>query len=265
MDASLFILLPTADDVLNMELTEESMRKMMDPLMTVKVYARKSCISLRIFFDSDNIVRFMEDAGAVVDEGTYLKRPSTVLKSFISSCSTDLRKVSLLDGACSYVRWDTVRNEVDTDASIVVKSAFESLSATCVLSLTRGVPTDYYMVSLIKDRQYQGGLPELKNIPLFFSAVECIEWMSSLVDGHFSLIGNKDFIPTNYKWGHQTMFRRKDDGTYWYFDYFHKDNKVHYEVFNTEGYHLGEASKDGILQEGTKDSNKSISEILHGK
>ncbi len=84
-------------------------------------------------------------------------------------------------------------------------------------------------------------------------------------DGHFSLIGNREFERTNYRWVHQTMFKKTSDNSYWYFDYFHRDNKIHYEVFNEDGDHLGEASAAGVLQPGTADRNKSIADILHGK
>lgn len=265
MEASLFMLLPTGVEVLELELTEDALKQMMSPLMTVKDFARQNGIDLRIYFDGDNIKQFMQDVGGIIENGHYLDKPSTIIRNFVSSCSTDVRNTVLLDGSCSYIRWDTVSCGIDANAPEVVKSAYESPSAPCVLSLAQGVPTDYYLVSLIKDRQYQGNLPELKNIPLFFSVCECIEWLSSLTDGHFSLTGNREFERTHYKWGHQTMFRKIADSSYWYFDYFHKDNKIHYEVFNEDGDHLGEASADGVLLPGTADNKKSISDILHGK
>ena len=134
-----------------------------------------------------------------------------------------------------------------------------------MLSLSPGIPTDYKQVTIIKDRTYDDGRPELKNIPLFFSAEECIEWMSALLDGHFSLIGNQDYRPTTMKWGKQRIYQRIEDGNYWYFDFYHRENKIHYEVFDVAGSHLGEANAEGALVVGTADAKKSISKILHGK
>ena len=45
MDASLFILLPTGDEVIGLPLTEEGLRDLVAPLMTVKEYARQNDIN----------------------------------------------------------------------------------------------------------------------------------------------------------------------------------------------------------------------------
>lgn len=264
MEASLFILLPEGNSVLDIPQTKEALRSLFAPLMCVKEYAREKGISLRIFFDLENIIRFKADAGEVVDDGTSLDKPVSILRNFVSSHSTDVNKRPLLDAACSYIRWDTVTCRADVDAPLIVKSAFESPGAPCVLSLSPKAPTDYFKVTLIKDRAFRDGLPELKDIPLFFSANECMEWLSSLLEGHFSLIGNKAFIPTSYHWNNQRIFEKIEDSTYWYFDFYHRENKIHYEVFNSEGDHIGEASEGGLLKENTADKTKSIRHILHG-
>lgn len=264
MEASLFILLPEGNAVLDVPQTKEALCSLFAPLMRVKEYAREKGISLRIFFDLENIIRFKADVGAVVDDGTSLDKPVSILRSFVANHSTDVNKKQLLDAECSYIRWDTVTCTADADAPLIVKSAFESPGAPCVLSLSPKTPTDYYKVTIIKDRAYRDGLPELKDIPLFFSADECIEWLSSLLEGHFSLIGNKAFIPTSYHWNNQRIFEKIEDGSYWYFDFFHRENKIHYEIFNHEGDYVGEASEDGQPIGGTADNNKSIRHILHG-
>lgn len=265
MNASLFILLPVEDAVLNIPQTKEAWNELFAPLLHVKEFARTKGIELRIFFDQENIVQFKADAGIVVDDGSYLDRPSKILRQFIGSNSSDVQKTQLVDAECSYIRWDTLTCKMDVNTPLVIKSAFESPGSPCVLSLSPIVPADYYQVSLIKDRAYCEELPELKNIPLFFSADECVEWLSSLLEGHFSLIGNNAFIRTSFHWNNQCIFKKVEDGTYWYFDFFHRENKIHYEVFNNEGDHMGEASKDGMLMEGTQDKNKSIRNILHGQ
>lgn len=213
MDASLFILLPTGDEVIGLPLTEEGLRDLVAPLMSVKKYARQNGINLRIFFDKDNVKRFKTDVGGVVDKAAYLSKASVILRNFVSSNSTDVQKNAILEGNYNYIRWDTIECMAHQDVALVVKSAFESPGAPCVLSLSPGIPTDYKQVTIIKDRTYDDGRPELKNIPLFFSAEECIEWMSALLDGHFSLIGNRDYRPTTMKWGKQRIYQRIEDGT----------------------------------------------------
>ena len=264
MEASLFFLLPEGDAILDIPQTKEALVSLFAPLFRIKEFARIQGIDLRIFFDKENIIRFKSDTEQLAEDGTYLNHPITILRNFLGSHSINVNQKPLLDAECSYIRWDTITCTADADAPLVVKSAFESPNAPCVLSLSPKIPTDYYMVSLIKDRAYCENLPELKKIPLFFSADECIEWLLSLLDNHFSLIGNNAFIPTTYHWNNQRIFEKTADRTYWYFDFFHRENKIHYEVFNHEGVHLGEATAGGQLVDGTADNSKTIRHILHG-
>lgn len=81
MDASLFILLPTGDEVIGLPLTEEGLRDLVAPLMSVKKYARQNGINLRIFFDKDNVKRFKTDVGGVVDKAAYLSKASVILRN----------------------------------------------------------------------------------------------------------------------------------------------------------------------------------------
>lgn len=263
-EASLFILLPNGNEVYDMSLDKETLRDMMTPLMQIKTFASAHDIRLRIYYDIDNITTFMRDAEDIVDDGTYLNRPSSVLRNFISSQSTDVQKKKLLEAECCYIRWDSLTDTSTPDVPLIIKSAYESPEAPCVFSLSSNVPTDYHIVSIIKDRQYREGLPELRNIPLFYSEIACIEWMSSWLDGHFSLIGNESFEPTHYRWIKQRIYRKHSDGNYWYFDFFHRENRIHYEVFDEAGKHIGEAAENGEMIPDTRDENKSISQILHG-
>ena len=264
MDVSLFLFLPVEDAVLDIPPTKEALSKLFTPLLQLKSFAKMQGISLKIFFDQENILQFKADLGEVLDDGSYLDKPSTLLRHFVGSHSSDVNKTQMLDSDCSYIRWDTLTCTTDANVPLVIKSAFESPEATCVLSISHKQPDDYFIVSIIKDRAYREGLPELKKIPLFFSADECVEWLSSLLHGHFSPLGNSDFIRTSFHWNNQSIFKRISDGSFWYFDFFHRENKIHYDVFDQKGDHLGEASVDGYLMEGTKDKTKSIRHILHG-
>lgn len=93
MDASLFILLPTGDEVIGLPLTEEGLRDLVAPLMSVKKYARQNGINLRIFFDKDNVKRFKTDVGGVVDKAAYLSKASVILRNFVSSTAPMFRRM----------------------------------------------------------------------------------------------------------------------------------------------------------------------------
>lgn len=52
------------------------------------------------------------------------------------------------------------------------------------------------------------------------------------------------------------IYKEEQTGNYWYADYFHKDNKFHFEVFNPQKIHLGEADLEGKLIPNSADSKK---------
>lgn len=264
MEASLYLLLPVEKGVLDIPLTYDALCSMFSSLINVKVFAKKENINLRIFYDKENISQFMADARTVVDDGAYLNKPYLMLQEFVSKASTEVHEADILDPSCCYARWDTITCGIDVDAPLVVKCAFESPTVTCVLSLSPLIPTEYYLVSIIKDKIFGEGLPKLKSVPLFFNADNCVQWLSSQLDGRFSLLRGSVFQRTHFRWNNQSIFKKKSDDTYWYLDYFHRDNYFHYEVFNRDGVHLGEASSEGQLIAGTNDPSKSISHIIHG-
>lgn len=265
MEAAVFILLPEGSDIVDMVSKEGELESRLSSWMQVKQFARNQGVGIRVFYDLRNINAFIDGMNFILDDGAYPQKPVFVLKNFISSCSTNVQMTSLLDSGASYIQWDTKTLSSNPDVAVVVKNAFEESGNVCILSLQRGVPTDYYQVSIVKDREYQGMLPELKNIPLFFSGDSCIEWILSLQGGKFSLRDNPGFLRTAFHWNNQQVYKKADDGTYWYFDWFHKDNIIHYEVFDGNGEHIGIATESGVFQEGTAEKDKSISHLLHGR
>lgn len=74
----------------------------------------------------------------------------------------------------------------------------------------------------------------------------------------FSLDDKRRFSKTNMIHEKQAIYREIGTGYYWYNDYFHKDNKAHFEVFDAQGLHLGEASMEGILDLSKRDARKRI-------
>ena len=264
MDVALYILFPEDDDVISLASDKEKLRAIVNSLVAVKKFALQHNLSLKIYYDSENVERFKTDVGSIVDDGAYMGTPMNILRAFVGMTSKDVKNCAVIDASFSYSLWDTMTCMTHPDAPIVIKSAFEATFEPCVLSLGEKIPTDYYQVSIIKDRAYTEYMPKLRSIPLFFAAEECITWLMSFICNDFSLTDKMYFEPTAYRWGKQRIYRKIEDSSYWYFDYFHKDNKIHYEVFGAEGIHLGEAGEDGHLIPDTAKEGRSISKILHG-
>lgn len=66
---------------------------------------------------------------------------------------------------------------------------------------------------------------------------------------------NSIYLPTK-----QRVYREIRTGNYWYFDAYHKN---HYEVFDSNDNHLGEASLDGIIDYTKADKSRSIKSLLN--
>ncbi|MGN0739555.1 MAG: hypothetical protein ACI4LX_05230 [Treponema sp.] len=74
----------------------------------------------------------------------------------------------------------------------------------------------------------------------------------------FSLSDKTRFRKTNFFHEKQAIYQDLQTGYYWYNDYFHKDNKAHFEVFDKTGNHIAEASMSGTIDYSKADSNKHI-------
>jgi len=71
----------------------------------------------------------------------------------------------------------------------------------------------------------------------------------------FSLKNTTLFIKTTKIQQGQSVFREISANRYWYLDNFHK---THYEVFDSQGKHIGIANLDGSIDASKKDNTKTI-------
>lgn len=104
--------------------------------------------------------------------------------------------------------------------------------------------------------------PHLKNFPQHFVKVPCFCNFQDLIDYAisenifpFALENNTDFQKTNRQFQGKTIYKEKKNNRYWYLDNLHKN---HYEVFDCNGRHIGEADLEGNLDTSKKDNNKKI-------
>ncbi len=111
-----------------------------------------------------------------------------------------------------------------------------------------------YKVLSQNKKQQQG---QLKNI---FN--ENIDALKLKIIKKFSLDDKSLFQKTNsiYTPTKQRVYREIRTGYYWYFDAYHKN---HYEVFDSNNKHLGEASLDGIIDYSKADATKSIKSLIN--
>lgn len=218
-----------------------------------------------LYYDSGNISSFLQAADGFID-APYLAGIGNQLQSIVSNKSKNintpyLRKVNHVYGnwsndlnvICSpFVFSEAAEAELDTDVEkkVICICLGNAISQTDILHV-------------IRDYNKGASDPVIISLTLANSDVGFIRWISTLSDGHFRLKNNNDFEPLDKFWKKERIYRHKETGTYWYFDFFHKANKAHYEVFNDTGStHLGEADLEGKIKPGTSDNNKAISDLL---
>lgn len=89
--------------------------------------------------------------------------------------------------------------------------------------------------------------------------------ISELFKYDFLLDNPIRFEPTGkiYYPSKQPIYREKSTGYYWYYDYMHKDNKKHFEVFDSTGKtHIGEADMNGIINKRARKQGRTIEQYL---
>lgn len=115
--------------------------------------------------------------------------------------------------------------------------------------------------SILKDINLDIDYPKLYNFKLFTSVPDLIAFITTDANNNeFSLNDSRRFRRTHkiYSASHQTIYVEIQTGYQWYLDYFHKDNKYHYEVFDSDGKHVGEADRNGNMIPNSKDKNKHL-------
>lgn len=82
------------------------------------------------------------------------------------------------------------------------------------------------------------------------------EWVQDKLDSRDFLERNSErFKRTGYYFQGATVYIENETKNYWYLDSFHKN---HYEVFDNQGKHLGEADLSGIINTNKQDKAKKF-------
>lgn len=267
---NIFLLFPQSDDeIYTLNGGEDEWREIVKDLKSIIDAVRNSNYTLKIFYDSYNISTFCTNAKGFT-EGTYWDNARNQLLSLLRKDSIDVSKNSLYKHDCSYYRWDysTVTCPIEKD---ILKSATEKFiereegEETIIISFLLNDSWERDIMPMIKDAPHYRNLPQLSNIPYFNPIGSFMEWHNSLINNvQFSLLNVAKFERTKYIWprSKQRIYKERSNNRYWYYDFYHKESNEHYEVFDDNGNHIGEANCNGEVDELKKDNNKSISDII---
>ena len=227
-----------------------------------------------LFFDVENMKTYMKNVKIILESemALYRKQYHGLFKTI-----KNWRNKPLPSNENSYGLWDLQNWIMHTD----IKPSITEL----VKRKMQYSQKDYSLLNFNSDHIYEGNPvymsknhlsilidgPAIDSFPVLFNIRrfrngDILNWIDDLEDeGSLNLKNHTDFTKTNLLWNKQSIYKQISTGHYWYYDYYHRDNKEHYEVFDHTGKHLGEANLNFELDESKIDSDKSISKLLSGK
>ncbi len=244
----------------------ESYNEVVKELYAVK-YKLKRNSTFEICYDSNNVSRFLAAAEGYIPD-KYLGAIRNQIRTIIGTASNyNVSQPRLRVPHFTYANW-SIDLQVEHSPFVVSESAEDSLKdsateKTICICLGNSINTQREELHIIKDAVHDNTLPKLINVNATSSDVGFVKWVTTLPVGKFSLKNNPNFEPLEKFWKKERIYKQVGTNQHWYFDFNHKDNKIHYEVFdNTGNTHLGEADENGNMKAGTQSNTKKISNIL---
>lgn len=219
-----------------------------------------------LFYDSNNVSNFLDVANDIIPH-PYLGGIRNQLQTIISTKSRDINTPHHRNPHSVYAKWSfkldiTNAPSVISESAECVQNAAEVDIPICIC-LGNSLEIQKDDLNLIKDNLVDDLPPVVITIPAVKNDIGFVRWITTLSTGIFALRNNAKFEPLDKRWKKERIYKEKASGYYWYFDFFHKDNRIHYEVFDTQGLHLSEADINGNFIPNSKDINKSIRDIIN--
>ncbi len=261
----IFLLFPeTDDDIIALGEEPQEYKLIIQELYKLKYLLKNFDYSL--FYDLGNLENFVEKAKLICDE-KYLFSPIQQLRILLGGRTTDVSVNPLIESnGVVYHKWDLGICSAGNITTIIQSSAekFFNSSGDSEVVIISFLKEDGYgrdIMPVIKDAVHIKGLPKLCCIPYFNPVNTFMEWYHVQLNNRlFSLQDPVRFERTCHfsSGSQQRVYKEKATSRYWYYDFFHKDNKEHYEVFDKQGKHLGEADMCGDLDTSKRDSCKFL-------
>lgn len=269
---SIFVLFPESDDDFVSIGDDSSVYKeIIQKFAELKEIVSKRT-SYKLFYSSTNIDNFCRKSEQICG-GIYLDNPTLKMRHIVgnNSCNTDNRTIYKTDFV--YYRWCLSKPNGGMgifENSVLIKSAaqmnVESEEDVKIAIISFNINEWHRdVLPIIIDAKHIRKFPIMSNIPFFYPYSSFIEWYLDLFNNRkFSLFDVTRFERTKYIYTptKRRIYKNIETGDYWYYDFFHKDNKEHFEVFDATGCHKGESDMNGNFDKTKKDNKKSIADII---
>jgi hypothetical protein len=243
----------------------DSYNEIVRELYAIK-YKLKRNSEYELSYDSNNVERFLAVAEGIISD-KYLGGIRNQIKHIVGTASRNVSHPRLRKPHFTYATW-SIDFKVGPSPYVVTESAEDTLidsatEKTICLCLGNSINAHREELHIIKDAVHDKTLPKLIIVNATSSDIGFVKWVTTLPVGKFNLKNNNNFEPLEKFWKKERIYKQVGTNQHWYFDFNHKDNKIHYEVFdNTGNTHLGEADENGTLKAGTQSVTKKISDIL---
>lgn len=250
----------------NLHNNPDSYTEIVKELYAVK-FKLKQNTAYEIYYDSANVSNFLDVAKGFVTD-PYLTGIKNQLLIIIGKTGRNVNLPNFRNHQFTYANWTLTNMSVFSSPFVIAESAEDSLKdsateRTICICLGNSVSVEREEMHIIKDVIHLTAFPNLINVTATNSDIGFVKWMTTLPVGKFLLKGNLDYEPLEKFWKKERIYRHIPTGYLWYFDFNHKDNKIHYEVFDSTGNaHLGEVDENGSMEVGTESNTKKISNIL---
>ena len=253
----------TDDDFIRIGDDPETYKYLIEEVAVIKKQL-KANKEFELWYDLNNVQLFLAKAESLID-GKYLAKCRTQLQTLFGNSSQNINNPFHRKNDCIYVNWNinltfNYANPIFSEASEA--KWHEGHDKTIIINISNAYITNRENVHVIIDAIHHKELPKFITIPIVNNEIEFSEWHIMVLNSGFSLKGNRHFSMTPFLWIKQHIYLENSTGNYWYYDYFHKDNKIHFEVFDPTGIHLGEANIAGILDSSKACNTKRIDHLI---
>jgi len=215
----------------------------------------KDIPTFNLFYSSDNLDLYITNSKL---NGLNNKRAkSSFLVKLQKGSAKPINQILAHDEL--YFIWRIENNFSVEQANNLLGKVYEkhldiNTSKNIIVNLFNTLQSNNSKLIVFKDSFSNNLLPEkLVHIDSIISKEELIEWITN--NDVFSLYNTSKYRKIGQEYDGKPIFVSLIDDNYWYLDNFHKN---HYEVFDKNGIHLGEADLNGDLNIKKRDSKKRI-------
>lgn len=254
-----FLFPDTDDDFVRIGENDQAYTNLIREVAVIKKQL-KDHNDFELCYDSENVNVFLTKAETLIG-GSYLSECRSQLQIIFGNNTRNVSTTALRKNDCVYVHWNI--SSVYENAKAIIAEATEAkhnegTDKTVVINIAEAYINNREEIHVVKDALHLNDLPILVSIPSVNNEIEFSQWVTTLGTPDFSLTDKTRFERTNQKHVKQRIYKEITTGNYWYYDFFHDTNKKHFEVFNAQGVHLGEANTDGTLNTEKADNQKRI-------